>query len=276
MPKITNNSGLAPVNNALINYEVGGMGEPFVMIYAGVADSRQWDNEFSHFADHYRVIRYDMRGYGMSEPVPGEYSHLQDLIALLDYLQIDRPLVIMGCSMGGGVAMNLALTRPSMVKALILVDSGPPGLELDMPALPKFADAEKAYEAGDLDLVAEIETQIWFDGMGRTSAQVDQAMRRLVYEMDRNALSLDKKQLGKRLPDTPIPAVERLNELQIPVLVILGEYDTPYMQAAANYMVDKIPSARKVIIDDAAHLPNLDHPAKFKHIVSSFLVGLSS
>jgi 3-oxoadipate enol-lactonase len=161
-----------------------------------------------------------------------------------------------------------------MVKALILVDSGPPGLELDMPTPAKFTDAEKAYDAGDLDLVAEIETQIWFDGVGRTSAQVNQAMRKLVYEMDRNALSLEVKQLGKRLPDTQVPAVDRLNELLIPVLVIVGVYDTPYMQAAANYMSEKIPSAQKVIIDDAAHLPNLDHPAKFQHSVSSFLEGL--
>jgi 3-oxoadipate enol-lactonase len=109
MPKIANNSGLAPINNALIYYEVGGVGEPFVMIHAGVADSRQWNNEFAHFADHYQVIRYDMRGYGKSEPVAGEYSHLQDLNALLDHLQIDRPHIVMGCSMGGGVAMNLAL-----------------------------------------------------------------------------------------------------------------------------------------------------------------------
>jgi pimeloyl-ACP methyl ester carboxylesterase len=212
-----------------------------------------------------------MRGYGKSEPVEGEFSHLQDLTALLDTLQLDEPLILMGCSMGGGLAMNFALAQPSRVKALIMVGSGPNGLELDVPTPDKFAEAEKAWEAGDLDLVAELETQIWFDGMGRTPAQVDPAMRQLAYEMDRIALSNEAKGLGKRLPDTEVPAVERLTELTIPVLVIVGGHDTPYIQAAADYMLEKIPSAQKAIIPDAAHLPNMDHPDQFQQIVSSFL-----
>ena len=69
--------------------------------------------------------------------------------------------------------MDFALAYPSRVKALIMVGSAPSRLELDVPTPPKFADAEKAFEAGDLDLVAEIETQIWFDGMDRTPEQVD-------------------------------------------------------------------------------------------------------
>jgi pimeloyl-ACP methyl ester carboxylesterase len=246
------------------------------MIHAGVADSRQWDGEFAQFANGYRVIRYDMRGYGKSQPVEGEYSHLQDLTSLLDHLHMHRPLIVMGCSMGGGVAMNLALTEPDRVRALIMVGSGPTGLELDVPALPKFADAEKAFEAGDLDRLAEIETQIWFDGMGRSAAQVNPAMRRLVYEMDRNVLAHESKGLGKRTPDTEVPAVERLSEIRIPVLVIVGVYDTPYIHAAADYMVANLRSARKVAIEDAAHLPNMDHPDEFQRIVTTFLDDLAA
>ena len=268
-------SGFAAINNALVYYEIAGEGTPFVMIHAGVADSRQWSNEFASFAERFRVLRYDMRGYGKSEPVDGEFSHLQDLTGLLDHLHIDQPLIVMGCSMGGGLAMNLALTQPSKVSALIMVDAGPPGLELDTPTPAGFAEAEKAFSVGDLDLVAEIETQIWFDGMGRTPAQVNQAMRKLVYEMNRIALSHEAKRLGKRLPDTQVPAAERLNELRIPVLVIVGAHDTPYTLAAADYMVEKLPTARKVTIDDSAHLPNLDHPEEFQGILTTFLSGLA-
>lgn len=171
--------------------------------------------------------------------------------------------------------MDFALTHPSRVKALIMVGSAPSGLKLDVPALAKFAEAEKAFESGDLDLVAEIETQIWFDGMGRTPGQVDQAMRKLAYEMDRQALSHEVKQLGKRLPDTQTPAFDRLSDLQIPVLVIVGTHDTPYILAAADYMIEKIPSAQKMKIEDAAHLPNMDQPDKFQAIVTNFLEGLS-
>jgi len=267
-------SGAAEINGAQIYYETTGEGTPLVMIHAGVADSRQWNNEFAYFAQSYRALRYDMRGYGKSEPVDGEFSHLGDLISLLDHLEIREPIILMGCSMGGGIAMDFVLKEPSRVKTLIMVGSGPSGLELDVPTPPKFAEAEKAYHAGDLDLLTEIETQIWFDGMNRTPEQVDPAMRRLAYEMNHNALALEARKLGNRMPDSPSPAAHRLAEINIPILVIAGEHDTPYILAAADVMEKQIRSARKVIIEDAAHLPNMDHPEIFQKIVKSFLEGI--
>ena len=273
MDKTRIDSGFAAINGAHIYYEIAGEGQPFVMIHAGVADNRQWNNEFVYFADRFRVLRYDLRGYGKSEPVEGEFSHLQDLTELLENLHLDQPIILMGCSMGGGLAMDFALTNPSKVKALIMVDSGPSGLKLDVPTPAKFEEAEKAYSKGDLDRLAELETQIWFDGTGRTPAQVNQSMRRLAYEMNRDALAHEAKRLGKRLPDTETPAAERLSELNIPVLILVGAHDTPYILAAADYMVDKLPSCQKVIIEDAAHLPNMDHPGEFQQIVTEFLEG---
>jgi 2-hydroxy-6-oxonona-2,4-dienedioate hydrolase len=269
-------SGMAKVNEAQIYYETAGAGAPFVMIHAGVADNRQWNNEFAYFAQNHQVIRYDLRGYGKSEPVDGEFSHLGDLVSLLDHLELHEPLILMGCSMGGGLAMNFALTHPSRTRALIMVGSAPAGLELDVPTPVKFAEAEKAYEAGDLDLVAELETQIWFDGTDRAPQQVDQNMRRLAYEMNRQALAHEARKLGKRLPDTESLAVGRLAELAIPVLAIVGSHDTPYILAAADYMIGKIGSARKVMIEDAAHLPNMDQPDEFQRIVEAFLDDLAS
>jgi 3-oxoadipate enol-lactonase len=271
MLEIHNQSGLAAINHAQIYYEMAGAGQPFVMIHAGIADSRQWNNEFAYFSQRFRVIRYDLRGYGKSAPVEGEFSHFQDLAALLEYLNIDQPLILMGCSMGGGLAMDFALAQPSRVRALIMVDAGPSGLELDVPSPVKFAEVEKAFDLGNYDLVAELETQIWFDGEGRTPGQVNQAMRRLVLEMDRNALTQEVKQLGKRLPNAQAPAAGRLSELNAPVLAVVGEYDTPYMLAAAEYMLKNLPKARKVTIEDAAHLPNLDQPDEFQRIVTKFL-----
>lgn len=276
MPTPQTKSGFVNIDGAQVYYETAGEGIPFVMIHAGVADSRQWNNEFAFFAQNYQVLRYDMRGYGKSEPVDGEFSHMSDLVSVLNTLELHEPLVMMGCSMGGGLAMDFALTHSSRMKALIMVGSGPSGLELDVPTPPKFAEAEKAFEAGDLDLVAEIETQIWFDGSGRTPEQVDQAMRKLAYEMDRKALSYEARGLGKRLPNTETPAFDRLRELNIPVLVIVGAHDTPYILAAADYMIEKMPSARKVRIEDAAHLPNMDQPHEFQTIVKAFLEGLAS
>jgi pimeloyl-ACP methyl ester carboxylesterase len=268
-------SGFINVGQAQIYYESAGQGTPFVMIHAGVADSRQWNNEFEYFAKGYQVIRYDMRGYGKSEPVEGEFSLMSDLEAVLAALNINEPAIIMGCSMGGGLAMDFALTHPSQVKALIMVGSGPSGLELDLPDPTKFADVEKAYDAGDLDLAAELEIQIWFDGMDRTPGEVDQEMRKLAYEMNRNALDHEAKGLGKRMPNTESPAFDRLTDLNVPVLVIVGAHDTPYILAASEYMIEKIPKVKKAVIKVGAHLPNMDQPDEFQKIVGSFLNELS-
>lgn len=267
-------SGFVNIGTARIYYEIAGTGMPLVMIHAGVADSRQWDNEFAFFSKTHQVLRYDMRGYGKSEPVEGEFSHLRDLDSMLDALGIPEPLVLMGCSMGGGLAMDFALSHPSKARAIIMVGSAPSGLELDVPAPAKFADAEKAFEAGDLDLVAEIETQIWFDGIGRTPQQVNPEMRKLLYEMNRLALAHEVKQLGKRLPNTETSAADRLQDLDLPVLIVVGSHDTPYIRAAAEYMEESIKSARKVVIEDAAHLPNMDQPHDFQGIVEDFLKAL--
>src|SRR5258706_15712231 len=137
MSMTADKSGLARINNAQIYYEVAGEGDPLVMIHAGVADSRQWNNEFTYFAKYFRVLRYDMRGYGKSEPVEGEFSHLQDLAALLDHLDFQQSLALMGCSMGGRLSIDFALTYPLRSRALIMVDSRPGGLELHVPAASK-------------------------------------------------------------------------------------------------------------------------------------------
>ena len=271
MSKSTLGTGFANVNGAKIYYELAGEGQPFVMIHAGVADRRQWNNEFEYFSKRYRVLRYDMRGYGKSEPVDGEFSHLNDLKTLLHHLFIDEPVILMGCSMGGGLAMNFALTFPKRTNALIMVGSAPNGLELDVPTPAKFAEAEKADKAKDWDLLCEIETQIWFDGEGRTPDQVNPVMRKLAYDMNHIALAHEAKGLGKRLPDTKIPAARRLNELHLPILVLVGEHDTPYILAASEHMVENLPYAKKVLFEDAAHLPNMDQPEEFQKVVEVFL-----
>ena len=271
MTQLQASSGLATVGKARIYYEIAGKGTPLVMIHAGVADSRQWENEFAHFAKRHRVLRYDLRGYGKSEPVEGEFSHMQDLLALLEALSVLDPLILMGCSMGGGLAMDFALAHPARVRALTLVGSGPSGLKLDVPAPPKFEQAEAAWKAGDLDLLAELETQIWFDGAGRAPDQVNQTMRQLVFQMNRTALGNEAKGLGKRMPDAVTPAAGLLGTLQVPLLIVVGEHDTPFIRAAADYMLERVPGARKVVIKDAAHLANMDHPDEFRVLVEQFL-----
>ncbi len=270
----TTQTGFINIQQAKIYYEIAGRGQPLVMIHAGVADSRMWNDEFAAFANGYQVIRYDQRGFGKSEPAPGEFSHLDDLVSLLDHLALKQPLILMGCSMGGGLAMDFTLSHPERAKALIMVDSGPGGLVLDVPNPPQFDEIEKAFQAGDLDRVAELDTQVWFDGKDRKPDQGNQAKRKLIYEMDRLALTHEVKNLGKRLPNTRTQAFQHLAELKLPVLIVVGSQDTAYILATAEYMLKRIPNAQRVVIKDAAHFPNLDHPEEFHEIVEKFLANL--
>ena len=270
MAPLGKTADMLQIDNAQIFYETAGQGAPILFIHAGVADSRQWNNEFQTFKENHRVIRYDMRGFGRSDPAEGEFSHLEDLTKLLEHLNIAEPIILVGCSMGGSTALNYALTNPKRVKALVLVDSAPSGLDVDVPIPPKFKLAEEASKAGNLELVSEIETQIWFDG-DRPADRVDQKMRRLAYEMNLTALVNSKKGLGVQRPNTATPSVERLTELQAPTLAIVGENDIPYMHAAVEVMSTKVADFRQVTIENAGHLPNMDQPGKFAESLQGFI-----
>src|SRR5919112_4353346 len=114
--------GMAEVNGARIYYEVAGEGEPLVLVHAGIADSRMWEGQVAAFAARYRVVRFDLRGFGKTEMVEGPFSHHEDLRGLLDFLGVERTHLV-GCSMGGGAVLDFALEYPERVGDLVLVGS---------------------------------------------------------------------------------------------------------------------------------------------------------
>jgi len=266
-------SGFAPINGANLYYEVAGQGHPLLLLHAGVADSSMWDDQFGVFAEQYRTIRYDMRGYGKSEPVEGTYTNRDDLYALLKFLSVERTHLI-GCSMGGGTCMDFALEHREMASALIMVASGPTGLDLGLPPPDGFEAIEAAEAAKDWDRMAELETHLWFDGSKRTSDQVDQAARARLLAMNRRAIEHAAKQLGTHVPPLKPSAADRLNQLQLPVLVIYGDRDVPYIQGAALYMGENLPNAQRALMIGTAHLPNMERPTEFNHLVLNFLKQL--
>lgn len=263
-------TGYADLNGAKIYYEVAGEGHPLALVHAGIADSSMWDDQFSEFANHYRVIRHDMRGFGKTEPAEGEYANRDDLYALLKFLGVERTHLI-GCSMGGGTCMDLALEHPGLVSALIMAGSGPSGLSLDVQESPKFAEVEKASNDKDWERVAELEAQIWFDGEGRTPQDMNPQTRARALAMNRRAINHAAKGLGKHKPPMSPSAAERLSDLHIPVLIVYGDRDEAYIQQAANYMEGHIAGAKKVLMPNTAHLLNMERPEEFNRIVLNFL-----
>jgi len=274
-------SGFADINGAKIYYEVTGTGQPLVFVHAGIADNRLWDDQVPVFSQKYQVIRYDMRGYGKSEPVDLEFSHREDLIALLGFLGIEKAILV-GCSMGGMISMDTTFAAPELVSALVMVCSGPNGLEIDLKDHPytpiieaKFEAVEAAEKAKDWALMNEIETQIWFDGRGRTPTDIDPTKRAKALDMNRIAIEHAAKELGSYKKGIGVNAPERLEELTIPLLIIVGALDTPYALAVADVMVERIPNTQKVLIENTAHLPSLERPAEFNAVLSTFLDRIS-
>jgi pimeloyl-ACP methyl ester carboxylesterase len=260
--------GFVEANNTKFYYEMDGNGFPLVLVHAGIADNRMWDEQFPVFAKNYQTIRYDRRGFGKTKMVAGDFSLHNDLYEVLKALDIKQAIFV-ACSQGGKTATNFTLEHPEMTKALVLVGSALGGFEFDGEPEKQEAELEKADEAGDLERVNELEIQIWVDGQGRTPDQVDPKVRELVKDMNWIALQTPQD-LGHEVPLEPA-AADRLSEIKIPTLVVIGDRDTNWALAASDFLAKNIPNAKKVVINDAAHLPNMEKPEEFNKHVMDFL-----
>jgi 3-oxoadipate enol-lactonase len=262
---------MAEINGAKFHYEISGEGYPLVLVHAGIADGRMWNDQFDVLAERYKAIRYDRRGFGNTAMVAGSFSHHADLYELLKFLKIERAFLV-GCSQGAKTVLDLSLEHPEMASALVLISPALSGFiyKGEPPRQAKLLDL--AEEAGDLDQVNELELQIWVDGPHRVPTQVDANMRELVGEM--NAIALRTPEgLGDEQALEPA-AVNRLGEVPAPTLIINGDLDTPRTIAAADYLTEQIASAQHIIMTGTAHLPNMEQPDEFNQHVLSFLGNL--
>jgi pimeloyl-ACP methyl ester carboxylesterase len=262
-------TGTTEVNGARIYYESAGEGEPLVLVHAGIADSRMWEGQLAAFADRYRVIRYDMRGFGRTAMVEGPFSHHEDLRGLLDALDVEQAHLV-GCSMGGGAVLDFALEYPQRVGNLVLVGSAVGGFGPDFDPPKEWDEILAAEEAGNLELVSELEVRVWVDGPERSPEDVDASLRDLVREMNLIALRNEASGLGNEWAPEP-PAADRLPDVQAPTLLIVGDEDQPRVFAAADLLEKELPNARKVVMHGTAHLPNMERPEEFNRLVLDFL-----
>ncbi len=263
-------SGSAQVRGARLYYEVRGTGEPLILIHAGIADGRMWDRQLAVFAGRYCTVRYDRRGFGrtvVEERVP--YSHHEDLRALLDVLGAERAILV-GCSMGAKTAIDFALEFPERTRALVLVAPTVGGFEPDVDPPEELDELVAADEAGDLERLSELEVRMWVDGPYRDPGSVDPVVRDLVLDMNLIALKNEASGVGDQRSLEP-PAVNRLPEIRVPTLVIVGDLDRPETVASAHLLEERLPNARKVVMPGTAHLPSMERPEEFNRVVLRFL-----
>jgi 3-oxoadipate enol-lactonase len=271
-PTVITTSGHIPVDGGRIYYESIGQGQPVVLLHAGIAHLRMWDDQIPALAERFRAIRYDLRGFGRSSLPSASFSHVADLLAVLDTLGLERAHLL-GCSKGAGLCLDFALAHPDRVRSLVLVAGAPSGFEGTAGPPRQWEETVAAFKAGDFERAAELETQIWLDGASRTPDQLDSALRDRVRAMDRQALEHEAENSAHEQPEAP-NAVERLGEVRVPVLVLVGDLDDPDLLAAGRLMAERLPSAQYAVIRGTAHLPNLEQPAEFNRLVLDFLTGL--
>jgi 3-oxoadipate enol-lactonase len=264
-------TGTVLSDGAELYYEAAGTGQPVVFLHAGIADRRMWDGQFLPFAERFRAIRYDQRGYGRSPSAAGRFSHLRDLAAVLDHLGLAQAHLI-GCSKGGRLAFDFALAHPERVSALVMVNSAVPGFKGSGEAPAQWPELEAAFKAGDLARTNELEIQVWVDGAQRTPDQVDPAVRALALEMNAIALANEAAALGEE--QRPPDSAGRLGEIKAPFLAVASDLDDPDFIRAAEYAVHHLPGARMAVIHGAAHLPSLEQPRPFNQVVLDFLASL--
>ena len=259
-------SGFADVNGTRLYYEIVGNGPPLVLIHGRGLDTRMWDDQVAAFAAKYRVIRYDVRAFGKSSlPSDVPFRHADDLHALLQHLGVDRAQIV-GLSMGGRIAVDFALLYPESALSLVLVDASLDGGD--------YSDAWNE----SLDAIAERARR---EGPGAGN-EMWLAHELFAPAREQSACCAKLAQIVAEssgwiwLHDTPLqaivpPAADRLNELRVPTLVVVGERDLSDFQRIADTLATEIDGARKVVLRGAGHISNMERPVEFNAVVLKFL-----
>jgi pimeloyl-ACP methyl ester carboxylesterase len=262
--RATTESAFVDVPHARLYYEVAGDGPPVLFVHGFTLDTRMWDDQWAVFAERYRVIRLDLRGFGRSEAEPLLYSNMDDLVALLDNLAISRAHIV-GLSMGATVVVDFALAHPERVDALVAVDGGPSGTGAPPREVQNVIAQAGAGHVSEA-LEAWLATALFAPAMERP--EVAARMREMVTDYT----WWSARNPGLAQPLQP-PAVGRLAEISAPTLVVVGERELPSIRVHCEMLATEIPGARLVNVTGVGHMSNMEDPQVFNTTVLDFLAA---
>jgi pimeloyl-ACP methyl ester carboxylesterase len=259
--QVTTSSYIKTGNDSIF-YEISGSGPTIVLIHDGLIHREVWDAQFIYFSKKYKVVRYDRRGYGKSSPVTGNYSNLEDLNTLFTQLKIDRACLI-GASSGGRLAIDFTLMYPQKASSMILVGAVVGGFSFTkhfntrgghLPSDLKDNQKESLYYASDDPY------EIYHENKA--------AKNKIIELVKNNPIRIYGSQI---IASQKTPAYKRLNEINIPVLILCGEFDIPDVHAHAGAINAGISNSRRIVIPKAGHLIPMEQPDLFNETVASFL-----
>ncbi len=251
-------------------YDCVGDGPNIAWLHAGIADRSMWEPQLLAFSDRYTCVTPDIRGFGDTPVGSVPFSRRDDLAAVLDAVGADSATIV-GCSVGAGFALDFAIERPERVDGLVLVGVTPAGFEHDDDDLlqASWPEIDAAIEAGDLEKAGRMEARIWVDGPRRPEGSAPQWLREQVVEWSYPINSVED--WGESIQLEPL-AMERLEEVKAPTLVIVGMEDAEVVIEGCRITAERIPDARLAVLDGTAHLPNLEVPDLFNAALDEFLV----
>ena len=264
-------TGYADVDGGRLYYETSGKGPALVLIHAGFLDSRMWDIQFQLFSENYRVIRYDVRGFGKSDVAQTKFSDYKDLRRILDHLEA-KTASLVGVSNGGRIASDFAVEYPSMVDHLVLVSPGMSGYKFSGP------EEEKLWEEFDKQMKPQEEA----DREGRAADAVEMdvtawapaqtlANRERITQIAMDNFHVHVENPWK-LQVPPEPRTwERLSNIRVPTLLIIGDRDVPAQILMVDNIHTHIPGSKKVLIQGGDHIVNMSEPDEFNRTVLEFL-----
>ncbi len=257
-------SGFVDVEGGKIFYEAAGQGPVIVMTHDGILHRETWNAQFAALSGRYRMVRWDRRGYGKSPTASSKFSHLDDLLAVMKALKIERA-TMMGCSAGSLITQYFAIQHPEMVTSLVLVGPIVSGAQFS-EHFRKRGDRGQPGEGATPEQNIDYWTMKdpWI--MAPESAEGRATMRALLVA---NPQDLTASSAPAIWPKDP--ALPRLGGIKVPTLIIVGEADIPDVHAHSGAIEAAIPGAKRIVLTHSGHLPQVEVPDAFNRAVLDFL-----
>ncbi len=251
---------------SVLRYQQTGEGAPVVLIQGANLPMEMWDAQVKFFASEFKVVRYDVRGFGGSGPRDGvPYQSHTDLLALLDHLRIERAHLV-GLSLGGRIAVDFALTYPDRVASLVLAGPGLSGYQFNQQAMRSSIERIIAAQAeGDFFGAADVWLETAFMAPAMEKPGLAPRLTRLARANARVWASRDLE-----IPLSP-SAVNRLGEIHAPTLLLLGERDVDDEHRIVERLQRELVDAQLEVFSGVGHVINLEAPDEFNRIVHQFL-----
>ncbi len=248
-----------------------GAGLPVVLVHGFPLDHTMWDAQVSGLRNRYRVIVPDLRGFGASDASQGTVTMEQfadDLVGLLDALEIDQPVVLVGLSMGGYVALQFFQHHRRWLRGLVLCDTR---AETDTAeaAAARHQTADRVLSDGPAALVAGMPAKLLAPTTLEKHREIIRSIGRAIEAADPQGIAAASRGMAQRSDTTGL-----LAQIDCPTLVVVGVDDaiTPPGEMAA--MAAAIPGSRLVEIPEAGHMTPLENPAAVNAALEEFLAAL--